>query len=386
VNIQEFIQNLHFETSDVILSALVGLSIGISWFYFFYYFGGIKYGMKSKSSQNSDSFRYPPISIIMAAKNAALNLEDHIHHWLNQDYPEFELVIADDCSADETGYFLVKTAEIEPRLKFVLLDPNVIKSGGKKLALTLAIKKAKHQHFVLTDSDCIPESDQWLKQMASGFANQKSLVLGVAPIQTQGNGFLSRLIQFENSFTALNYLGMAFRGKPYMGVGRNLAYTRDLYNSVGGFSEHYHIPAGDDDLFVQSVANAQNTEICFTPESMMMSKGPKNFKEYWRQKMRHLWVGKFYQSSVKNRLMWYPVAQFLFWMGIIFWFVLGSTWLWPTIALVLKLTPEWIIYFQKSKLLKMPKAAAMYPIFNLFHSFWYVIIGINAFFKRKVIW
>ena len=261
MNIQEFIQNLHFETSDIVMAAVVGLAIGISWFYFFYYFGGIKYGMKSKPSSNSDSFRYPPISIIMAAKNAALNLEDHIHHWLNQDYPEFELVIADDCSADETGYFLVKTAEIEPRLKFVLLDPNVIKSGGKKLALTLAIKKAKHQHFVLTDSDCIPESDQWLKQMASGFANQKSLVLGVAPIQTQGNGFLSRLIQFENSFTALNYLGMACRGKPYIGVGRNLAYTRDLYNSVGGFSEHYHIPAGDDDLFVQSVANAQNTEI-----------------------------------------------------------------------------------------------------------------------------
>jgi hypothetical protein len=99
-----------------------------------------------------------------------------------------------------------------------------------------------------------------------------------------------------------------------------------------------------------------------------------------------MWVGKSYQSGVKQLLSIYPMAQLFFWIGIILWFALGSHWLWPTIAIIIKITPEWIVFYKKGKLLQMSKSIPMYPLFNLFESFWYVVTGINAFFTKKIIW
>jgi len=379
VTFQDFINNLRFEQVDLILCVLATVLFSVGWFYFFYYFNPIKL------TPSEPITAFPPVSIIISARNSVLKLEDNIQHWLTQDYPNFEVVIIDDRSSDETAYFLVKTAEKEPLLKYVLLDPDVIKNGSKKLALTLGIKKAKNNHFLLTDADCIPSSDQWLKHMATGFTQKKDIVLGVSPVMTK-KSFLGRLTQYENLFTAMQYSGMAIKGKPYMGVGRNLAYTRGIYDSVGGFSKHHHLPAGDDDLFVQEASNAKNTLVCIQPESFVNTEGPKNWKEYWKQKMRHLWIGKQYRNDVKNRLAWLPISLLLFWTIIIIWFITGSSWLWPIIPILVKIVPEWIIFVKKGKLLNMPLAGPYYLFYNIFYSFWYVVISMNAFFKRKIVW
>jgi poly-beta-1,6-N-acetyl-D-glucosamine synthase len=379
VTFQDFINNLRFEQVDMILCVLATVLFSVGWFYFFYYFNPIKL------TPSEPITAFPPVSIIISARNSVLKLEDNIQHWLTQDYPNFEVVIIDDRSSDETAYFLVKTAEKEPLLKYVLLDPDVIKNGSKKLALTLGIKKAKNNYFLLTDADCIPSSDQWLKHMATGFTHKKDIVLGVSPVNTK-KSFLGRLSQYENLLTAMQYLGMSIKGKPYMGVGRNLAYTRGIYDSVGGFSKHHHLPAGDDDLFVQEASNANNTIVCIQPESYVNTVGPKNWKEYWKQKMRHLWIGKQYRSDVKTSLAWLPISQLLFWTIIIIWFITGSSWLWPIIPIIVKIVPEWIIFVKKGKLLNMPLAGPYYLFYNIFYSFWYVVISMNAFFKRKIVW
>ncbi len=206
----------------------------------------------------------------------------------------------------------------------------------------------------------------------------------MAPIQS--SGFLGALLHYENVFTAMNYLGMTLRKQPYMGVGRSLAYTKTIYNSVGGFSAHHHIPAGDDDLFVQAVATAQNTSVVIEPEAYVDSKGPKNFQAYMRQRMRHLWVGKLYQTSISLKLSILPILNVLFWLSIIIYFIVASSWLYPTAFLLVKLVPEWILFYKKSQILSMPLAAPFYPFWNFFHSFWYIYVGIKAFFKKKIIW
>ena len=379
MDISQYFSSLTFNITDIILVSVTGIAFLVSLYHFVYYYSIVKYTTDTKNDV------FPPVSVIISAKNAALMLEDHLQYWLEQDYPTFEVVIIDDCSMDETAYFLVTQAEKEPLLRYVLLDPGVIKSGGKKLALTLGIKKARYSHFLLTDADCIPASNQWLRQMAQQFESKTEIVLGVSPVET-GPGFLGKLVQYENVFTALNYLGMALRDKPFMGVGRNLAYMRKTYERVGGFSAHHHIPAGDDDLFVQSTSNAENTAVCIRPEAFVKTQGPRTFQQYWNQKMRHLWVGKYYLPEIKNRLAVFPVFQCVFWIGIISWFILGSSWLWPFALILIKVIPEWVIFYRKGILLEMPKSGSLYPIFNIFYTFWYLYIGINAFFKKKIIW
>ena len=291
--INAFIETLTFAHTDFYLSIVVGSIVLLIWVYHFLLF----YRVKPPKVEKEDASVNYPVSIVVCARNAQSHLEQHIPQWLKQDYPEFELIIVDDCSTDESSRFITNVASTDSRIQYILLDPNKIKSEGKKLALTLGIKKAQYEHLLLTDADCSPSSNQWLQRMANGFHSDKSIVLGAAPLQVSSS-FWGRLIHFENLLTALHYLGLAKLGFPYMGVGKNLAYTKTAYESVGGFSQHYHIPAGDDDLFVQSVANKNNTTSIIHPEAYTLSAGPIDFKSYWRQKLRHLWVEKQYKTSV----------------------------------------------------------------------------------------
>ena len=380
MNLDAYIQQLSFERIDISFAVVVALSMIFLFIFLFGYF--LKVKRTEAQSVNSNA---PGVSIIIASRNAKAKLEKHLPQWLAQDYPNYEVIVANDRSTDDTPLFLIEQQQLHPKLKAVSLDADFVKMGGKKLALTLAIKKAQFQHFLFTDVDCIPSSDQWLKHMATQFGRDKHLVLGVSPVRT-GKGFLGALVQHENLLTALHYLGLSAAGKPYMGVGRNLAYTRAAYDGVNGFSSHHHLPAGDDDLFVQEAATPSNTVTCINPEAFTYSDGPATWKDYWKQKKRHMWVGKSYQTGVKQLLAIYPMAQLFFWLGILLWFILGSQWLWPTIALILKLTPEWIVFHKKGKLLQMSKSIPLYPLFNLFESFWYVVVGINAFFTKKITW
>lgn len=377
---QAFFQQLTFSEIDLSFLVVVALATIFSFIYLFGYFIKIKKTEIAPVNPNTLG-----ISVIIASRNAKVLLEKHLPHWLSQDYPNFEIIVANDRSTDNSPLYLIEQQQIHPKLKVVSLDADFVKMGGKKLALTLAIKKAQFQHFLFTDVDCVPSSNQWLKHMAAQFTPEKQIVLGVSPIKT-GKGFLATLIQHENLLTAMHYLGLANVGKPYMGVGRNLAYTRATYDGVNGFSSHHHLPAGDDDLFVQEAATAINTSTCVNPEAFTLSEGPNSWKAYWKQKNRHMWVGKSYQIGVKQLLAIYPMAQLFFWLGIILWFTLGTQWLWPSIALIIKLTPEWIIFNKKGKLLQMNQSVPLYPFFNLFESFWYVVVGINAFFTKKITW
>lgn len=81
----------------------------------------------------------------------------------------------------------------------------------------------------------------------------------------KSNGFLNKLIRFDTVWIAVQYFGFALMKKPYMGVGRNLAYRKSLFQNVGGFKTHLDLASGDDDLFISDAANEHNTQICIDP-------------------------------------------------------------------------------------------------------------------------
>ena len=184
----------------------------------------------------------------------------------------------------------------------------------------------------------------------------------------------------------MHYLGYASIGKPYMGVGRNLAYSREVYLSVSGFASHHHVPCGDDDLFVQEAASAKNVAICAHPEAYTYTEPKHTWSAWYRQKLRHLWAGKFYAPTIRNRLFWYSFAQFFFLPVIITWFFLTSFWAWPLAAILLKLAPEWIIFGKKAKLLQGRDLIPLYPISRILLGGWMFITGTAAFFSKKPQW
>lgn len=261
--------------------------------------------MRVGASENPDI----PVSVVIAARNEEKNLMAHIPAIMDQDYPEFEVIVVNDSSWDDTESIL-KALEIRyPRLKVIHLDEEKQNMQGKKFALTLAIKAAKHEHILLTDADCAPVSHQWIRRMASGYADGVEVVLGYSPY-IRRKGYLNRIIRFDTLLIGLQYLGFAKRGNPYMGVGRNLSYKKEVFFRVGGFRNHYRLASGDDDLFINQVALKKNTAVVVDRDSHTESEAKKSWKEWFVQKKRHLTTAPYYRAAHRNALALWPLSFF----------------------------------------------------------------------------
>ncbi len=257
-----------------------------------------------------------PVSVIVCAKNEADNLRQNIPLWLAQNHPNFELILINDASIDETKEVIESFAEKSDKIHTVNIENNEAFWSNKKYSLTLGIKRAVHQRLLFTDADCRPASDNWLREMAGSFTNEKQLVLGYGPYEKK-KGFLNALIRYETLLAAVQYFSYALAGIPYMGVGRNLGYTSQLFYDNRGFMSHMNIPSGDDDLFVNEAATKENTAICTHPDAFTISVPKKNFKDWFRQKRRHVTTARHYNPKHQAMLGLYYFSTLLFWIILI---------------------------------------------------------------------
>lgn len=281
------------------------------------------------------------VSVVICAKNEERRLRELIPVLMEQDHPNFELIIVDDSSWDDSLTTLKTYQLTYPNLHVIHLNEDIQRMTGKKFALTMGIKGAKHDVLLLTDADCEPASSSWIRLMTAPFADEKvGVVLGVSPYHTSPN-MLSRLISYEALYVAISYLSMALRGFPYMGVGRNLAYRKSLFMHNSGFRSHLSLMSGDDDLFIKEVATKSNTVVVLSPEAQTFSAPKKTFGEWVRQKKRHLTTAPFYRVGTKIALGLWPLSFLLMWLFAILWMVMHSAFL---IAGIIVLT-RYIVHF-----------------------------------------
>lgn len=296
-------------TSDKIILALAILYAGsflVQMFYYWRIFGRLAF-YKIKPPENL----YKPVSVIICAKNEYSNLKINLPLILEQDYPDFEVVVVNDCSDDETSFLLKSFSEKYPRLNVVNILRNVNFFTGKKFALALGIKSAKYDLVLLTDADCAPKSGRWIAGMANNFKAGTEIILGYSGFEEK-KGLVNKLIRYDTIMTAIQYLSWAEAGKTYMGVGRNLAYNRNLFFNTKGFSSHYHIPSGDDDLFINQVATKKNTAIEISADAQTISPAKSTYREWVIQKKRHLSTGVYYKFFHKFMLGMFPFCNFIF--------------------------------------------------------------------------
>jgi len=258
----------------------------------------------------------PAVSIIIAARNEEENLLVNMPIILEQDYPEFEVIVINDSSVDDSITVLQAFEEKYPNLRVINIHENDRYEGGKKYAITLGVKGAKYERLIFTDADCKPVSRKWVEKVIESVAIDGAIVLGYSPYSRKP-GFLNKVIRYDAFNTGLNYLSFALCGIPYMGVGRNLSYSKSSFFSVGGFKSHYKLLSGDDDLLINQIARKENTFICVDKEAEVQSDPEKSWRSYWLQKRRHLTTGSRYRLHHRFLLILQPVSLLLFWLAAI---------------------------------------------------------------------
>jgi len=319
---------------------------------------------KKKGGQNT-----PPLSVVICAKNESHNLKKNLPYVLNQDYPDFEVIVVDDGSTDNTGEILGEYISMHKNLKTTSIPiPNDPKfSHGKKLAVTVGVKSAKNEWVIFTDADCFPESDQWLRNIAQK-TDSKEIILGYGGYQRQ-KSLLNNFIRFETVNIALMYLGYAIARKPYMGIGRNLAYKKKLFLDNKGFANNYGIQSGDDDLFINETATASNTSVTINSNSFTRSEAAKTWKNLFHQKTRHLTTANKYKSMHSFMIGMEPLSRAWFYFLLAILLITNSFFI-PTLAIVgSRFIIQLIIYIATSQRFKEKNIWVFFIFFDLFSLF-----------------
>jgi cellulose synthase/poly-beta-1,6-N-acetylglucosamine synthase-like glycosyltransferase len=321
---------------------------------------------KIRKGKIAFSDRQAPVSVIICAKNEEENLRKNLPAVLEQDYPDFEVIVINDGSDDETDYVLEELKTRYPHLRTTFVPTGTKNLSTKKFGITLAVKAAKNDLLLFTDADCVPAGKRWISNMARNFVPGTEIVLGYGAYSEE-NTLLNRMITYDTLFIGLQYMGMATAKAPYMGVGRNLAYRKELFLRRNGFAESIHLISGDDDLFINKAANKHNTRIETTPESITFSEAKKTFPKWIYQKLRHLSVSGNYTAKSKFRLVLEPLTRGVFYALFIALLCLGNliTIAAAVLLLLIRTALQSIIINESSKYSGGRRYVFLLPVFDI---------------------
>ena len=326
-----------------------------------------------------------PLSIIVCARNEEENLKELIPILLNQNHPEFEVIIVLDRCEDHSFDYLKSLEPNHQNLKTLIVDFVPDQFHPKKFGLTLAIKDASFDWVLVTDADCRPNSEKWALRFSQHFQDTTDFVLGFGSYESK-KGFLNQFIHYETFITSFDFLSMAILGLPYMGVGRNLAYRKSKFLANKGFNIYQGITGGDDDLLIQQMAQRKNTKIILGSDAITVSIPKQTWKEYWVQKKRHLSVGKFYKKSSIIRHLIKSQIHIWLWVSFITLAILNIApyIIWPSFIGFTLLKGGG--YWWSAQKMGQGYQFWITPILDFTYSFFIPVVSTVAFFRKNIVW
>ncbi len=326
-----------------------------------------------------------PVSVVICARDEAANLAKNLPGALIQQYPTtHEVIVVDDNSYDDSKYLLEEFQRMYKQLHIVLLKQEAKLIPGKKFPLSVGIKTAKYEVVLLTDADCVPASEFWIDRMQQVYDDKTEIVLGYGAFHKQ-KGLLNKIVRWETFHTALQYFSYALAGVPYMGVGRNLSYKKEIFYRHKGFSAHNHLPSGDDDLFINMASTKTNTRVCIDKDSFTLSESPKTWQQWVRQKNRHYSTGRYYRPLHKFLLGLYSFSHFMFYPLLVISLVFYN---WPLALVVfgIRFLIQGIILYRCTKKLNEQSLYPWFLFIDIWMFFYYILFSLTIFKKPKKQW
>lgn len=360
---------------------------GIQILYYLLFFSRVAF---YRRSFDNDHIPEAPCSVIICAKDEELNLQKNLPSVLQQRYhthhnPDYEVIVVNDNSEDDSKYYLRSIEPGYPHYRHIEIKQPAKFIPGKKYPLSIGLKGAQYENVLLTDADCKPSSTYWLSFMSQGFRNGKEIVLGYSPY-VKKPGFLNKVIRYETYFSALQYLSFAMSGITYMGVGRNLAYKRELFFRLKGFTAHQHLASGDDDLFVNAAANRRNVAVVINKQAFTYSEPKSSWKSWFQQKTRHMSTGKHYKFGHKLLLGLFSLSHFLFYPAFIASIFFQPLWIYTISIFGFKMFLQTVISFMAMRRLDEADLFKFSWFMDIFMCLYYIIFAPALMFKAKNKW
>ena len=329
----------------MVLTALLAVGFVVLLLYYGLFF--LRVGRYKGAARKKDAAAetLPPVSVVMAAQNDGEWLRSNLVYLLEQDYPDFEVVVVDYLSTDDTQFVLRLLAENYKNLKIVTFHENVNGYLGLKYPLSIGIKSAKNDILLLAEPECMPMEHthfNWIREMVSGYVHDHiDIVLGYCGI-TYKPSLFNWLQQYDNLDYSVEYLGAAALRHPFTGNGRNLSYRRSLFMKKDGFIYHYHIPDGADDMFVNQNCRRRNTSVVLSRDAFTVVEPQPSLRQWHLFRKHRIATHSYYRFGLKLARFAKPLCVLFFYLAGALLLVLG-TFPWQILAAVLVLKLAWQI-------------------------------------------
>jgi len=252
-----------------------------------------------------------PVSVVIAARDADETLPELLDTLARQDHPVFEVVVVDDGSHDRSAELVAGLSDRDPRFRVV---GNPIDRRGKKGAVSTGIHEARHNLIALADADCRPRPG-WLSAVERAHRGDTVIVAGYGPY-ARSRSVLNTIVRYETLATAMMTAGTIGLGYPYMAVGRNLSYPKEIFENLRNQARGQDLLSGEDDLFIQEASRAGfGVRYMLDPESFVVSNAPESFRSWIHQKRRHLSTSRSYRISVIALLAAFHGSSMMCWIA-----------------------------------------------------------------------
>lgn len=379
---------LAFNHIEIILLGVAGILLLIQLLYYFIcYAKPYKIQLKNESAENAAEKVFPPVSVIVYAKNESENLDRFLYTILQQDYPEYQVIVVNDGSTDESDEVLNRYENQYAHLYHTYIPEDVKYLSRKKLALTVGIKAAKYDILLFTEANCRPLGNRWITGMARNFTEGTDIVLGFCAYENK-NGFLHKLAGYDNLITGVRYLSSALGGKPFMGCGKNLAYRKKLFFDHKGYSQSLNLHAGEDDLFINQLATPQNTRVEYEPESILVMASYERFRVWKEMKVSRAATMRYFKG---HRLLFYrieSVTRYVFTLAIAGLIAVGvygnpvcigaAVVLWVT-----RYVAQATVLKRAATMLQQKTLTTWLPLLNLLHPLYGLYVRVYRIFRGK---
>lgn len=375
-------------TTGYIIEAIVGgLTIIQLLYLFIIYNAPHRRCIAERKGKLSQASSLPSLSVIITTSDQEELLAKHLPHILEQDYPNFEVIVVDDNSADDTKELLERLSRQYPHLYTTYTSDSIRYISHKKLALTLGIKAAKNEWLAFIEPDCYPVSNQWLARLAQHCTETTDVVLGYSNYERKP-GFANLCYMYDTLLHQIHMLGLTLRGMGYMGIGRNMAYRRELFFTHKGYSRHLDLERGEDDLFVNEHIPARritadistDSVVRCTSSSIRAWKNDRLLRLFVRCKMQGLSLHIIGFDTVTRMLLYVAVAIGI-WTGVTAaeWWLVGAV------------TTSWLIYLG-SRIFVMHRTACdlgerkyniSVALFDIIQPCWELVLRLCLWFTPK---
>ncbi len=363
------------------LTILFYIFIGIVLIQIIYYisvFGPITFRQAQKSTP-----KRIPVSVLICVKDQVDALKKLFPLLANQSYPDFEIVLINNASTDDSLELMKEYAAAYSFVKIVDVVNNEAFWGNKKYALTLGIKAAKNEYLLLIEPDSIPDSPQWIMNLSAQFTLHKTVVLGHSRITPQSKSWTNKLFRFQNTLQTLHVFSWTLMGKPFMGSGRNLAYKKEEFFNVNGFIDHMSLPYGEDVLFVNQIAQSKNTTICDAPMGFTSTEVNNRFKSWTAAVAHQNKLLSLLSLGDQLKIRFFNFTQIALLISATILFAFQMEWMIVLSILLFRYVIVWIYMSKAFKKFNEKDIRYWFPALEIIHTFTQSIVFISHLFSPK---